>query len=244
MIRTIVIALAILVAVPVAAERQTLVVGIGCMENCVQTQPGFEAFFKELYSRAGLDVKFKYIPMLRDITEANDLTIDATFARTPVAVRDYPNLDQVPFPLVRYSLVAATMRPVVRATTWKDLKPLRVGLIRGNRTTLLLLEEHIINFTLFNHYENGLAMLREGRFDVIVDDAMVLSQMADSLGYTNVSYSEPLATGFYYHYVNRVHQRLVPRLARSMRKMLEDGTSARLLGPWAVMLPDPSEVPE
>lgn len=237
MIRIAAVLFAFLLLTPtLSGARQMLTLGLPCLDvkQCTITEA--EAFINEVYSRAGYDVKIVYLPMLREISEANALSTDGTFGRTPIAVRDFPNLVQVPFPTTRNVLVAATVKQGIHVRSWADLRQFRVGLIRGSRTPLLLAQQHGLYITLFNQYKSGLSMLRENRLDVIIDNAEILKNMTAAHD-MQVHLSEPLYTTYGYLYFHKKHKALTPKFARILKEMLENGTSRTLLGKWATMLP-------
>lgn len=221
-----------------AAARQTLVIGIMCLDSDDCQMPVAEAFLDEIYSRSGLDVEVRYLPHLREIHDANTLVIDGTLSRTPIATRDYPNLIKVPYPLFKETIEAASLKPGIHIDSWEDLQQYKVGILRGNRTPYLLAEAHAVDIHLFNTWNSGLAMLQEGRIDVILGMRNIINGAAQRAGVDNVSFSPPLARTYSYHCLHKSHKDLAPRIARSIEEMLKDGTSRRILGKWAVLLPE------
>lgn len=232
-----VILLLILLAAPASAQ-QTLVVGIPCQDvkHCEIEEA--EVWLSEIYARSGLGVELRYLPTLRDISDADANAVDATLSRTPIATRDYPNLVQVPYPLFHMSIIAAAVKPGVKIQTWADLKRVKVGMMRGSRAPFLMAEEHAVDIHLFNTWKSGIAMLREGRFDAILGSEALIRAAVRREGVKGIHFSRPLAESYTYHYLHKAHKGLVESLARSIQSMLEDGTSRKLLGDWAVMLPE------
>lgn len=228
----------VLVCPGVAKASQALVVGAHCIDQSVCKSPEADAFLKELYTRSGLSVEIKYLPLLRDLMEASTLTIDASMSRTQIGVRDYPNLVRVPFPLLRLSWRAASVKPGIKVRTWNDLSQYKVGMLRGERTPYLLAEQTLSEITLYNSRNCGLAMLREGRIDVIVEISLLIEKMAQLMDVEKIYLSEPLIEAYTYHYLNKKHEALAPRLATSLKEMLKDGTSKKLLGKYSSLLPE------
>lgn len=221
-----------------ASARQALVVGVPCqnVRDCEIAEA--EIWIKEIYARSGLAVEIRYLPTLRDISDADANVVDATLARTPIATRDYPNLVQVPYPIFHMSIIAAAVKPGVKIQTWADLKRVKVGMMRGSRTPFLMAEEHAVDIHLFNTWKSGIAMLQEGRFDAILGTESLIRAAVWRMGMTEIHFSRPLFESYSYHYLNKAHKGLAESLARSIQSMLEDGTSRKLLGDWAVMLPE------
>lgn len=187
MIQAIVLLLSLLFISPVFGDAgKTLVVGVPCWDVTDCEMAEVESIMKEAYSRAGLAVEFKYVPMLRDITEANDQVIDGTLSRTVMATRDFSNLIPVPFPLSQLTLAAVTVKPGIHVKSWEDLRAYKVGLLRGDRTPLLMAEKHAIDITLFNNYNSGFAMLQEGRVDMVIAVPLVARMMAPVVGLEQV----------------------------------------------------------
>lgn len=226
-------------ATSLPAQSQTpLVVGAPCLDIKSCKLPEVETFFKELYSRSGLAVEVRYLPMLRDITEADAGIIDATMSRTMMATKDFPNLVRVPFPLLKFQQAAVTTKLGIHIRSWEDLKPYNVGLMRGSRTEYLMAESRMVNITLFNSWQNGFAMLQENRIDVVIASPLVAKSVSRQMGMKNVHVSEPIMECYTYHYINKKHATLAPRLAQSLKEMLEDGTTERLMGRFQSAAPE------
>lgn len=99
---------------PPASAKEGYTVGITCydIEKC--RVPEVENVLREIYRRAGVEIHFAYLPRLRDLSDANDLAIDASSGRTMVAISRYENLVPVNIPLIRMSYIALTRQIIVR----------------------------------------------------------------------------------------------------------------------------------
>jgi len=226
---------------PAVAAQEEFVIGIPCINSKNCKIPVLENILKEAYSRSGIVVTFKYLPMLRELAEANSGATDGSAARTPIAITDYPNLIQVPVPMVNHSHCAVTTKPGFKVESWEDLQQYVVGVQRGSLSIKIEAEQTGSQVYLFNSLSGAFNMIGAGRLDLIVMDATMASIMAQALGLETIYISEPLSTTHSYHTLNRKHEDLVPKLAKAFREMLEDGTTKRLLGKYEAMLP---ELPE
>lgn len=230
----------LLIAIPSFGAKGKLVVGVPWMLSSSVRVERIEALIQEAYRRVGREVKLVHMPMSRDIMEANEGSIDATALRVKEAVRDYPNLIPVDIPLVTESLVAFTAKKDLQINSWHDLQQVTVGIVRGMVATINKCKRNGIKPYLVNDGQQAFSMLAQGRLDVVFHSYNLGSKLAENLGITVYS-SAPLSKNNYYHLLNRKHAALVPKLAKAFEDMLEDGTSARILGKWANLLP---ELPE
>lgn len=220
-----------------AMAKDKLIVGVPCLDVNACGFPGIQSILREAYSRTGTDIDFKYLPMLRDLVEANDNIIDATMSRTREATAQYPNLIAVPFPFLKISFGAVTTKPGISINSWEDLKTLKVGILRGNMTPSILAKKHHVPFVLFNNYNSGLAMLKAGRLDVILAIPRAISAIASANGIRGLYYSSPLYEGYTFHFLHKRHSELALKLGQILQKMLEESVSQKLVGKHADILP-------
>lgn len=200
--------------------------------------PETKAVIEEAYRRADLEVEFVTRPSLRDIEEANQGIIDASYARTRTAVEGYNNLIQIPVPYTRLAYCTYSVRPEVNVGSIKDIRLLRLGLVRGDIAGLKIAEEAGSIPHLVDHIELGFQMLKEQRLDALLTDRFVGYLFASHMGLENCNTSPDLVTVYTYHTLNKKHADLLPRLTQAFKSMLEDGTSKRLAGKYADMIPD------
>jgi len=124
--------------------------------------------------------------------------------------------------------------------SWEDLSHLRVGVVRGSLLPVKLCKMKGIDAYEANKLEQLFHSLAESRVDAVVHHLQVGLNTAHSVG-ISVQMSHVLYKEMVYHVLNRKHAALAPKLAKIFTEMLDDGTSARILGKWAGVLPDPVE---
>lgn len=190
---------------------------------------------REAYRRLGVDVTFVDLPTLRELEWTDLGEVDACLARTASVAKGYPNLVRVGFPLFHHSLVACGLArgPDIRGPA--DLRNLRVGASRGSLAALGYLLRLGLQPVVFNDFDAAFRALEEGRIDTAIGMRLLLQQATQAQAIP-VRYSRPLADWNFYHWVNRGHADLAPRLAEVLRAMYEEGATARLLGEYAWML--------
>lgn len=224
------------VAIPSVFAGQKLKVGVSCYNTDDCSPSEFKAVLAEMYARIGVEVEFIVFPTSRAVQEASCQGIDACMSRFPLTAEQYSGLIPVPFPLSEFSCVAATIKKGIVVTAWSDLRNYRVGLMRGVKIDEYLAKKHGVKYTLVNSYNNGLAMLQEGRLDVFVGIPEFMKEVARP-SWVTLYFSKPIFQGYSYHYLSDKHRALAPRLARSLKQMLEDGTTRRLLGKYQTFTP-------
>lgn len=228
-----VIVLLLLLCLPAtSAAGREYIVGV-TTSPAGKTLPEAENVLRELYRRIGIDVKVAFLPTLRDLASANDMTTDASSARTLHAIAAYPNLMLVMDPLVMMPYNAYAM-PNIRIAGLKDLEHFRIASVKGDLFARKLAEDASRDTILVKSVRNGIDMVLAGRADVLILDFFSTESHRSDLAQSNLLCSPPLITVKYYHAVNKVHAELVPKLEHSLRSMKQDGTWARLLGRYHV----------
>lgn len=225
--------------VPGGAEPEYRI-GMPCeVRNCDVSPVG--RVVEEAYRRIGVRVRFEVLPALRELDYANSGFLDGCLARTPGVAGAYPNLVQVPFPLLRDTIVACSVRDGIDVPDIEALQRYRVGILHGAHEVRLLCERAGVVPDYYNKLGNGLRMLREGRIDVMLEQRVPLENVAREAG-VSVRFSVPLYLGYRYHWLNRRSAGIADDLARVLREMTEDGTTRRLLGSYAGMAVAPEAV--
>lgn len=220
-----------------AGSKAVCVVGMPSLSKEGGRLVALEDYLKEAYSRIGVEVQFAYLPMLRELDHTCAHMIDASLARTKMAVHDNPNVVQVEFPIANTSLKAYSVVPLPNIDSLKDLHGLKVGVLRGDLTSTKILRDLHIQEHQFNTLQGGLNSLRQGRLDVLVTHPVMieLSGVADE--FSTLHRSVDLHTDQFHHTLNRSHADLAEPLAQAFAEMLEDGTTHRLLLPMRKYLP-------
>lgn len=219
------------------AQQKPLVIGIPCLnaDQCKMVE--VENLLREAYSRIGAEVEFRYLPMKRDLEEANRGLIDGSAFRSRIGLGAFPDLIPIPTPLASLSFVAFMTNPDIRVMSWSDLRGLRVGIMRGDMIGTIMTRNEGIKAHPVTSLAHGFRMLKADRLDVFVYEQIVGTLQAKALKMDNVIASPPLYRGYTYHALNDRHADLVPQLEKALKDMIEDGTSAKLFGKYLEMMP-------
>jgi polar amino acid transport system substrate-binding protein len=131
-------ALALGLTAPTAtfAAEPVLVLATGAREPMVSSpgKPGFvEEVAREAFRRAGYGLRVLALPHERALQNANAGIEDGDLYRAAGFEKDYPNLVQVPQPLLEQDFVAMSRRPDIEVRGWPDLARYSVGYVTGNK---------------------------------------------------------------------------------------------------------------
>lgn len=172
---------------------------------------------RDAYRSLGYDVTLGQYPWKRSALVVSQGQADAELARIKGFGKLYPNLVMVPFPVAQIDVVAITSSNL-SISHWDELKAYRVGHVGG----LLLAKERLKghpNVSVVPDHEHLLKMLQRGRIDVAVDARVTAIEAIKSSGMDDIRVIDPpLETLDLYHFVNKQHKALVPRLAEIFRR--------------------------
>ena len=172
---------------------------------------------KEAYRSLGYELQLGQYPWKRSALVVSQGQADAELARIKSFGKLYPNLVMVPFPVAQIEVVVITASDI-NIRHWDELKAYRVGHVGG----LLLAKERLKghpNVSVVPGHEHLLKMLERGRIDVAVDARITAIEAIKSSGMDDIRVIDPpLETLDLYHFVNKQHKALVPRLAEIFRR--------------------------
>jgi polar amino acid transport system substrate-binding protein len=210
----------------VNAQEQTLV--LPCPPGLPRQL--FCLVMQECGTRLGFDVKEK--PGLsgqRALQEANDGITDGDGPRTTGLRETYPNLVQIPEPIVILEWVAFAKDSTITLDNWADLKPYRVGRILGGKA----FEQHVKEAKTVHEVKDVevlFKMLASDRID------LALLNKLDGLSYLKTHnlkeiqpLAPPLATTELFVYLHKKHADLVPKIAEALQVIKADGTYQKLI---------------
>ena len=221
---------------PSLADEEIFTVGLACLgpDVCISHEP--VDFFKEIYRRAGAEAEIVPYPTWRDLKEANEGRIQASAVRIEDAIKKHPQLIRVDMPVALYSIHPYSADADIVIDSWDQLHGLRVGVFKGMYLTKRLCDAHGGEAYEVNDVKTAVDMLRMSRLDVFIHGEIAMKTASERFGVklykSPVNHSE-----FIYHSVNVRHADMAPKLDKALREMLMDGTSARILGEWADILP-------
>jgi polar amino acid transport system substrate-binding protein len=167
------------------------------------------------------------LPIERALVNANAGVEDGDLFRAAGFETDYPNLVQVPQPLMEQEFVALTLRADVQVRDWPDLARYEVAHITGQKIIERRLQG-LPNVTTVRDTAALLEMLVRGRADVAIHNRHVALLAARQAGIGVRVLEPPLLRVPMYMYLHRRHEALVPRVAEALAEVRRDGTWQRL----------------
>ncbi len=170
---------------------------------------------RRAYERIGIRLEVYPLPRKRALIAANRGDFDGVVARAAIITRDYKNLIRVPAPVAYLSIRAYGRRDADAVATLDDLRPLRIGILRG----VPLLTQKTAGLDRYPANTPGqlMHMLKAGRIDTILLAEQVAESALEEENLTNiVPISGVLFRSPLYHFLNRRHRGLVPAISKAL----------------------------
>lgn len=183
------------------------------------------AILKEAYKRLHIDIKLLYQPAERSLWAANNGMIDGDVGRIVGMEKKYPNLLMVKVPVTHIVLYACVKNITFKVEDWQSLKPYRIGHLRGAK----LIEDNLSGFNTqtVTTTEQAFTMLEHNRVDVVIANADEITEELPK--YPAIKALKPPLYSFpVYHYLNKKHADLVPKLEAVLQEMMMDKTIENL----------------
>jgi polar amino acid transport system substrate-binding protein len=205
----------------------------GCADSVLQLanfsigkQSLSEKVLEQAYKRLNIKMNIVYFPAARTLWLANNGTVDGEVARLAGVEKTYSNLLRVNVPVAIISMSVYTKaRTNFTVQGWQSLTPYRIAYLRG----IKVIENKLQGLSAegVTSHEQALMMLEHDRVDVVIADAnqafMILPTYPDIKMLTPPVYSFPV-----YHYLNKKHADLVPKLEAVLQQMTDDKTIERI----------------
>lgn len=204
-----------------AQDSQKKVVLSGIMDNVTHEIVG--AVVAAAYERAGIPMEIRWVPAKRALNEANSGRSDGDVGRIEGTEKVWPNLVPVPTPVMVFKAHAYSTNVDAKINDWSDLKPYRIGIIRGIRYSDIATEN--MQRKEANSPQQLMHLLINNYVDVVV--------LTDNVAYLTITRDFPkagihpvgglLANQPLYHFVNRRNRKLVARLDAALQEMTASG---------------------
>lgn len=218
-----------LLALPALADP-VYTIGMPCLEDKKCQLPRLESAFKEAYRRAGAEVEFRYLPLLRDLAEASALRIDACAVRSKSLLDDYPKLMAVPVPLFETKHIIYYRDETQKFDSLDALKNKTVAIIFGSHWGERLSREVGFATHSAGSIELSFSMLEAGRVDAVLHDYSAKFTHKEMLARMGIVTSDVVASEPLWHLVNVEHRDLAIKLEVAFREMIQDGSFAEHVG--------------
>ena len=181
-----------------------------------------EMILKEAYRRIGINVTIKKFPPERSLHEANNGKVDGEVQRIGSISEIYHNLRRVDPTINFLEGITFTANADAVINSWPDLKPFRVGILRG----IKFVEANTKGLKVYaagNHREM-FRMLNKGRFDVVVAPRFSANFFIRANKLESIrELPKPLVRLDLFHYLHKRHEALVPRVSATLQAMSDAG---------------------
>lgn len=172
----------------------------------------------EAYQQLDIKIHIEHFPSKRSLLVSNTGKVDGEVCRVKGIEKEYPNLLRVPVTLQSFDAVVFTKTQGLPILGWDDLKPYRIGLVRG----AVLAHQHTKEMSVHSGttLEQLFLMLEKDRLDVIITERNMGLLVIKHLELEGITIIEPpLVTFNSYHYVHKQHAALIPNLVKVLKKM-------------------------
>ena len=213
-----------------AVAEKTLTFATGAKDPLhKKNQKGFlNRVANEAFRRIGYKLYTIYLPSERALLNANAGIEDGDLNRIAGLQKIYPNLIQVPEPIMVREFTIFTKKPILKLNGWASLMPYTVGYIVGWK----IAEKNIKNTQEIVRVKNPLALftlLNNNRVDVVFFERWMGLYVIKKNQFKNIRIVEPALVKKPMHiYLNKKHRHLVPEISRALINMKKDGTYQRL----------------
>lgn len=178
---------------------------------------------KEAYASIGQKFVIRLYPAERALVEANNGSADASLHRSERVEEKFPNLVRIPVPINTVDVITVIKNSKLNGiASWENLRPYRIGVVRG----IVLYEKRTagMNVTKVQYDEELLAMVANDRIDAAVFDRSDALRFLRRPEYRELRITDTsLELRPLFHYVNRKHATLIPRLQKALEKMARSG---------------------
>ncbi|MES2950387.1 MAG: transporter substrate-binding domain-containing protein [Pseudomonadota bacterium] len=180
----------------------------------------------EAYRRLGMQVVIHKIPGERSLRSANNGDMDGELYRKLGMDREYPNLVIVPVALLTYEIVIFTLGTSFVVNGWDSLRPYTVGYVKS----IKIVEQNTqgMRVEVAATLRQAFLKMSLGRSDVVVANrASGMAALKDmkELNLADVKILAPALAMFpVFHYLNKKHAALVPKLTTVLQQMQKEKT--------------------
>ena len=197
------------------------------------TTAGRQGFLDQLipaiFREVGHDAEVQVYPNAseRSLLNANEGIDDGQALRVGGLDKIYPNLIQVPESIITNDFVAIGARLRFATPDWDALRPYSVSYIIGWK----VFEANVpvaVPRTPVRDAEQMFTLLARGRVDVVLYERWQGLEQARASGVPAVVMEPPLVSTPMYLYLHKKHAALVPRVARALARLKQDGTYQRI----------------
>lgn len=183
----------------------------------------YEEVIIELYSRAGIEVELKDIPIERALISSNSGMTDGELVRALEVLESFPNLVAVPTPITDIDVLIYFNNENFNSLTHEELKEYTIAIVRGITAVENYSEEFDVK--VVKDLETLFRIINNNRLSIGLAPELFSIDQIHSMGFFNIYRSEkPLFKVELYHMLNKKHEDLIPKLENVLIEMISDGT--------------------
>lgn len=205
---------------------QTLVLGTADRPPLsTQDQNGFsDRVIREACKRLGLEVQIIPVSSARSLSNAEQALDDGNFLRIQGVEKNFPHLVRVPEKIIDVQFVAFSKNKRLKTHNWDSLKPYHVGYVRGWQIAEDKIKD-VKQITIVENRASLFKVLNSDRIELAFAELYGGYYEMHALGIKDIFIAQPpLATKEMFLYLNKRHEKLVPRLAATLKEMKLDGS--------------------
>lgn len=197
------------------------------------TTPERQGFLDQLipaiFREVGQDAEVQVYPNAseRSLLNANEGIDDGQALRVGGLDKLYPNLIQVPEPIITNDFVALGVNQRFATPDWNALRPYTVSYIIGWKVFEANVPTSIAR-TPVRDAEQMFTLLARGRVDVVLYERWQGLEQARASGVPALVMEPPLVSTPMYMYLHKKHAALVPRVARALAGLKQNGAYQRI----------------
>ncbi len=187
-------------------------------------QTGFmDLIATEAFHRIGITLKTIKLPAERGLINANVGIVDGEMSRIKGLEKLYPNLIRVPEKIMDWDFVGFSQKDIDLTHGWSSLPPYSVSFINGWK----ILEKDIpkrVDITKVRTPEQLFSILYKKRTDLILYERWGGLLYIKNKHFKSIKIlSPPLATKEMFIYLHKKHKLLVPKLAKALKQIKQNG---------------------
>ncbi|MBB4844181.1 polar amino acid transport system substrate-binding protein [Paucibacter oligotrophus] len=186
-----------------------------------------ERVMREAYLRLGIALEVQAMPGERSLISANSGETDGELYRKMGIDKSYPQLIRVPVPLQTYEIVVFTKLEPFKVEGWESLRPYKIGFVKG----IKIIEEKTLGMQAESvaTMHQAFTKLDRGRSELVLANRVTGLASLRAHQFQGVKVLlPPLASFFVYHYLNKKHAALVPKLSEVLKHMEQERTLQRI----------------
>jgi polar amino acid transport system substrate-binding protein len=175
----------------------------------------------EMYKRIDIPIKFKSAHATRSLVLANVGKADGELLRVKGLDKKFKNLMRIEFPIVKMTMKAITLNSKKKIVEIKELHKYPLAFHRGFQLLEKIFKNHK-NLHRLTNSRQVYKMVNSKRIDygVIIDE--LSGHLTNNKAFKNIKkININFPTVMLYHYINRKHIHLAPKLLKALNEMKE-----------------------